>query len=125
MVSDANSRSVIYEQFKKVAEKSPAQTAIVEEIRSLTYRELDQRIQRIAEKFSDVETPRADGAKGVCIGIVTDHGMDQIASIFAVLKTGAAYVPAEPDFPEERIRFMMKEGSVGQVTKGNRKRGRK
>ncbi|MCD8348681.1 MAG: amino acid adenylation domain-containing protein [Lachnospiraceae bacterium] len=115
MVSDDKSRSVIYEQFKKVAEKSPAQTAIVEDKRTLTYRELDQRIQMIEKKFPNVETPRADGAKGICIGIVADHGIDQIASIFAVLKTGAAYVPAEPDFPEERIRFMMKESSVSFI----------
>ncbi|MCD8197362.1 MAG: amino acid adenylation domain-containing protein [Lachnospiraceae bacterium] len=98
------SNSIIYEQLKKVVKQSPARTAIVEKELSLTYEQLDRRICTIEGNFPS----RAD-----FIGIVTDHGADQIASILAVLKTGAAYVPAEPDFPEERIRFMMKESGVG------------
>ena len=41
-----------------------------------------------------------------------DHSVEMITSILAVLKTGAAYVPAEPSFPIERIRYMMKESGV-------------
>ncbi|MCD8096450.1 MAG: amino acid adenylation domain-containing protein [Lachnospiraceae bacterium] len=100
------SKSIIYEQFEEAMEQAPDQTAIVEDRRTLTYEQLDCRIRTIAGKFPS----QAD-----FIGIATDHGADQIASIFAVLKTGAAYVPAEPDFPEERIRFMMKESGVGFI----------
>ena len=98
--------NIIYNQFKEVAEKTPEATAIVENNVSFTYRELDRRISTIAGNFPFY----AD-----FIGVVTDHGADMIASIFAVLKTGAAYVPAEPDFPEERIHFMMKESNVGFI----------
>lgn len=98
--------SIIYEQFEEIVKQSPAWTAIVEKEQSWTYEQLDRRICTIAGNFP---------SKADFIGIVTDHGADQIASIFAVLKTGAAYVPAEPDFPEERIRFMMKESGVGFI----------
>ncbi|MCD8118722.1 MAG: amino acid adenylation domain-containing protein [Lachnospiraceae bacterium] len=96
----------IYDNFKEIVEKTPNQTAIVEEDRALTYAQLDRRGGVIASGFPSREK---------FIGIVVDHGADLVASILAVLKTGAAYVPAEPDFPEERIRFMMKESGVGFV----------
>lgn len=46
------------------------------------------------------------------VGIVMNHGVRMIASILAVLKRGAAYVPAEPSFPRERINYMMRESGV-------------
>ncbi|MCD7770193.1 MAG: amino acid adenylation domain-containing protein [Oscillospiraceae bacterium] len=100
------SNSAIYDCFAEVAARSSEQPAIVERARSLTYDQLGRRIDVIAGSFPSQEN---------FIGIVADHGADLIASIFAVLKTGAAYVPAEPDFPEERIRFMMQESGVGFI----------
>ena len=51
--------------------------------------------------------------KGIkSVGIVMRHRAEMIASIFAVLKTGAMYIPAEPSFPEGRIRYMMDEAKV-------------
>lgn len=100
------SNSTIYDRFEEVAAQSPEQPAIVERARFMTYAQLDRRIDVIAGNFPSQEN---------FIGIVADHGADLIASIFAVLKTGAAYVPAEPDFPEERIRFMMQESRVGFI----------
>ncbi len=100
------SNSTIYDRFEEIAAQSPEQPAIVERARFMTYAQLDRRIDMIAGSFP---------AQGDFIGIVADHGADFIASIFAVLKTGAAYVPAEPDFPEERIRFMMQESGVGFI----------
>lgn len=46
------------------------------------------------------------------VGIVMNHGVRMIASILAVLRRGAAYVPAEPSFPRERINYMMRESGV-------------
>ncbi|MCC8064739.1 MAG: amino acid adenylation domain-containing protein [Clostridiales bacterium] len=100
------SNSTIYERFAETVTQFSEQPAIIEQAQSLTYAQLDRRIDVIAGNFPSQET---------CIGIVADHGADFIAAIFAVLKTGAAYVPAEPDFPEERIRFMMQESGVGFI----------
>lgn len=94
------SDNTIYSSFAKAAGRQPDAPAIYTEDAVLTFAQLSGLTNAIAGKFPQ----RAD-----FIGIVTDHGAAQIASIFAVLKQGAAYVPAEPDFPEERIRFMMKE----------------
>ncbi|MCC8074167.1 MAG: amino acid adenylation domain-containing protein [Clostridiales bacterium] len=98
--------STVYECFEEIVTNFPEQIAIIHQNRSMTYSQLDRRIDIIEGNFPSQEK---------CIGIVADHGVDFIASIFAVLKSGACYVPAEPDFPEERIRFMMKESNAGFI----------
>lgn len=98
--------NTVYGCLAEKVKANPSAIAILEKGRSLTYNQLDQRIDEIAGHFPS-EIAR--------IGIVTDHGVDMIAAILAVLKTGAAYIPAEPDFPEERIRFMMRESNVGCI----------
>lgn len=60
-------------------------------------------VDMIADSFPD-------GTKAV--GIVMRHRAEMIASILAVLKTGAMYVPAEPSFPSGRIHYMMEEAKV-------------
>ncbi len=49
------------------------------------------------------------------VGVVMDHSVEMIAAIFAVLKRGCAYVPAEPSFPSDRILFMMQDAGVDVV----------
>ena len=78
--------------------------AVQDGSRTLTYAQLDALADTIATGF-----PTRNPA---FVGIVMDHSVEMIASILAVLKTGAAYVPAEPSFPIERIRYMMKESDV-------------
>ena len=94
----------VYSELKKTVSTSPDNVAVQDDFRTLTYAELDALADTIAARF-----PVADPA---CVGIVMDHSVEMIASILAVLKTGAAYVPAEPSFPIERIRYMMKESDV-------------
>ncbi len=94
----------IYTLFKQQVDLRPEALAVMDEERSLNFRELDQLVDTIASKFL-CNNPSY-------IGIVMDHSVEMIAAILAVLKTGAAYIPAEPTFPIERIRYMMKECDV-------------
>ncbi len=95
--------NVIYDVFKQQAEKSPDQIAVLEEQRAVTYGELDRLTDEIISRF-----PK----KAPVIGIMMEHGALMIAAILAVLKSGGAYVPVEPDFPVERSRFMLKESGA-------------
>ena len=49
------------------------------------------------------------------VGVVMNHSVEMIAAILAVLKTGSAYIPAEPSFPQNRIRFMMEDAGADLV----------
>lgn len=92
--------NTIYSRFHRWVEIQPNAVAIVTDTKSMTYSDLDCRINSIAEKIGEARHQKF-------IGVVMPHGMDMIATIFAVLKSGAAYIPAEPSLPEDRIRYMM------------------
>lgn len=94
----------IYSLFKLQVTERPDALAVMDDKRQLTFAQLDRLIDTIASKFLS-NHPKF-------IGIVMDHGVEMIASILAAVKVGAAYVPAEPSFPVERIRYMMKECDI-------------
>lgn len=96
----------IYGLFKEIAENQPDAPAIIENKRTMTFKELSDMVDMIADSFPD---------KTKAVGIVMRHRAEMIASILAVLKTGAMYVPAEPTFPMGRIHYMMDEAGVDFV----------
>ncbi|MDO4851083.1 MAG: amino acid adenylation domain-containing protein [Actinomycetota bacterium] len=99
-------KDTVYELFETQVEQQPESTAIVENGRTLTFAELSAMVDMIADSFPD-ETRS--------VGIVMRHRVEMVASILAVLKCGASYVPAEPTFPTGRIHDMMDDAQVDFV----------
>lgn len=93
-------KNTIYSRFKDVVNRLPDALAISEDGRSVTFKELDTLANSIAATFYNRNEK--------FIGIVMHHGINQIAAMLAVLKSGAAYVPAETFLPKDRIDYMMK-----------------
>ncbi len=98
--------NTVYGLFEEIVKKQPEAAAIIENKRTMTFQELSEMVDMIADSFPD-------GTKAV--GIVMRHRAETIASILAVLKSGAMYVPAEPTFPTGRIHYMMDEAKVDFV----------
>lgn len=94
----------IYSKFKEQVGRQPDASAITEDGRSVTYAQLDGMVNAILARL-----PRE---RQEFIGIVMTHGAEQIAAMLAVLKSGAAYIPAEPFLPHDRIKYMMKTAGV-------------
>lgn len=94
-----------------MVEKQPDAPAIIEDDRITTYAELDDMADGIMAKFYD--------SRPSFVGIVMHHGAEQIAAMLAVLKSGAAYVPAEPTLPQDRIDYMMQTAGVSLVITDN------
>ena len=92
-------KRTIYTRFHQWASVHPDSIAVAEDGRSATYRELDMMADAIMSKFY---TKRYSA-----VGIVMRHSIEMIAAILAVVKSGAAYVPAEPSLPRKRIDYMM------------------
>ncbi len=101
---DDTERNTVYGLFREQAEARSDATAVFDERRSLTFSELDRLADTIASGFP-VKRPDF-------VGIVMDHSVEMIASMLAVVKLGAAYIPVEPTFPVERIRLMMRESHI-------------
>ncbi len=100
-------KDTIYSRFSHLAAHRPDATAVAEDGRTVTYRELDAMANAIMSKFYD--------DRYATVGIVMSHGIEMVAAMLAVLKSGAAYVPAEPSLPQERINYMMRTASVDFV----------
>lgn len=81
----------IYSLFQNVVKDYKNAPANIENNRTMTFGELSNMVDRIACSF-----PKEIHS----IGIVMRHRTEMIASILAVLKCGARYVPAEPDFQQ-------------------------
>mgnify|MGYP002532614076 CR=1 FL=1 len=92
-------KRTIYSRFHQWASVHPDSIAVAEDGRSATYRELDMMADAIMSKFY---TKRYSA-----VGIVMRHSIEMIAAMLAIVKSGAAYVPAEPSLPRERIDYMM------------------
>ncbi|WP_434954378.1 amino acid adenylation domain-containing protein, partial [Paenibacillus polymyxa] len=73
----------------------------------LTYRELNERANRLAR------TLRSQGVtKDRLVGLMTERSVDMLVGIFGILKAGGAYVPIDPTYPEERIRYMLDDSGA-------------
>ncbi len=107
--------NTIIEGFMKQINEDERALAVFDNDRKLSRRELLQLADSIASKL-----PK--GCKRV--GIMMDHSVEMIASIFAVLRIGAAYIPVEPFFPKERIRYMMEEAEVTAIITNSDHAGR-
>ncbi len=81
---------------------------------SLSYAQLNERANRIAHGL------RTEGVgPGTTVSILLDRSLDLIVSVLAVMKSGAAYLPLNPDHPSERLRFQMQDaGSALVLTDG-------
>lgn len=101
----------IYSSFKNWVEKQPEATAISQDGITVSFRQLDRYANAILAKFIN--------ERHAFVGIVMQHGFMQIAAMLAVLKSGAAYVPAEPTLPSDRIRYMMENAGVKLVIDDN------
>ena len=99
-------RATIYSHFHNLAVAQPGVRAVIGDDGSVTYAQLDQMAEAILAKIPPGEKT---------VGIVMKHSAEMIAAILAVLKSGAAYVPAEPSLPRDRIDYMMATAGVKLV----------
>ncbi|MFG3506480.1 amino acid adenylation domain-containing protein [Streptomyces sp. NPDC047821] len=84
--------------------RTPDAVALVFGERSLTYAELDARINRIARLL----LARGAGPEKV-VALALPRSIDMVAALFAVLRTGAAYLPLDLDHPADRLRLMVED----------------
>lgn len=96
----------ICDLFQSQAKNSPNSIAIVSGNKKLTYSELDEKSTLLA-KFL-----RKQGVKpGVAIGLSLLKNEDFIVGIIGILKAGAIYLPLNPDYPEERLKYMVEDAN--------------
>ncbi len=92
------------------AQATPDQTALEAGGEKLTYAELDARASALAGALA------AKGAKaGVVVGLCLPRSTDLVVAMLAILKTSAAYLPLDPDYPIDRIKFMLTDSGAALI----------
>jgi acyl dehydratase len=97
----------IHELFEAQVQSSPDGLALSFEDAGLTYRALNQRANQLADHLQ----PLGVGPE-VSVGILMERSMDVIVAMLAILKAGGAYIFFDPEYPVQRIAFMLKDAQV-------------
>ncbi len=77
---------------------------------SLTYRELNERANQVAHYLM-----KKGVGPGHIIGLCTKRSLELFVGLLGILKTGAAYLPIDPNYPEERIEFIINDSNLSFV----------
>ncbi|MBD2812214.1 amino acid adenylation domain-containing protein [Xenorhabdus sp. Vera] len=98
--------TLIHQLFEAQVLQHPDATAVVYEGQALSYRELNQRANRLAHHLITL---------GVCpdarVAICVERSFDSVVGLLAILKAGGAYVPLDPDYPSERLGYMLEDAA--------------
>ncbi|MFB7258677.1 amino acid adenylation domain-containing protein [Streptomyces nojiriensis] len=86
--------------------RTPGRTAVEGHDGSLSYAELDAAAGRLA-----ADLVRSGAGPERYVAVVLPRSPQLIVALYAVLKSGAAYVPVDPDYPRDRIRYMLDDSA--------------
>jgi amino acid adenylation domain-containing protein len=102
--TDFPRHAMLHRLFEQAVERDPEAVAVTDQGVCWNYSELNARADRLAHHL------RSAGAHpGARVALCIDRSPELIASVVAVLKTGAAYVPLDPANPPERLRAMLRD----------------
>ncbi|WP_426606422.1 surfactin non-ribosomal peptide synthetase SrfAA [Bacillus subtilis] len=97
----------IVQLFEEQAANTPDHTALQYEGESLTYRELNERANRLARGILSL-----GAGEGRTAAVLCERSIDMIVSILAVLKSGSAYVPIDPEHPIQRMQHFFRDSGA-------------
>ena len=85
-------------------ERSPAAVAAVFEDQQMTYRELDERANQLANYLQKLGV-----VPGTLVGICVERSLEMIVGVLGILKAGGAYVPLDPSYPQDRLSYLLSD----------------
>ncbi len=97
----------IIQYFEDIAKEKPHSPAIIFHHARLTYKQLNEKANSLAYEL------RKRGLKNNdIVGILVPRSFEMMIAILAVLKSGASYIPIDPDYPTERIHYMLENSKT-------------
>jgi amino acid adenylation domain-containing protein/thioester reductase-like protein len=109
----------IHQEFAEQVEKTPDNIVLVFQEKHLTYRGLNENANQLARvlRKKRVEVDNF-------VGLMVDRSLEMILGMMAVLKSGGAYLPIDPDYPDKRILYMLKDSEAGFLLTQQKYEGR-
>jgi amino acid adenylation domain-containing protein len=106
---------LIHKLFEQQVQKTPDAVAVVFDAEFLTYSELNNRANQLAYTLRDL------GIKpDTVVGIIADRSFEMSIGILAIIKAGGAYLPIQPELPDDRIKYMLSNSGCNLVLHQNK-----
>ena len=102
----------VAELFEERVKQTPEKVAFVFEDKKITYAELNSRANILAHKVRKLGVKPDD-----FVAIIAKNSIEVIVGIYGVIKSGGAYVPIDPAYPEERIKYMLEDCAPKAILK--------
>ena len=97
----------IVDLFDSQVGKTPDNIAVIFEEKQLSYRELNTRANRLAHYLIALGV-EAETLVGICV----ERSLEMVIGLMGILKAGGVYLPLDPDYPVERLQFMLEDAKV-------------
>jgi amino acid adenylation domain-containing protein len=121
-----NDTSVYYSKEKTLIDllaetvrQYPDKVAVRYNNQTLTYEELENSSNQFARVLTENKIQRGD-----LIGLAVDRSSEMLIALLAIMKTGAAYIPIDPEFPQKRIEFMLNDSATKILVTSKKYKGR-
>ncbi len=101
----------IYKRFEEQVLLTPENIAVTFKDTAITYAELNQKANRLANHIRKKASEECgyNDLKGRFIGLCVNRGIHMITGMLAILKAGGVYVPLDPHYPEERLKYILED----------------
>ena len=99
----------IHQVFEQQVKKYPNNIAVVFEGQALTYSELNTKANQLAHYL--IEKVQGNSADSI-IGLCFERSLDMMVALMAILKSGAAYLPLDPNYPKARLEYMIEDSRL-------------
>ncbi len=96
--------ALLHELFEAQAARTPTKVAVVCEGQTLSYAELNQRAEQLAQRLRALGVGRE-----VLVALYADRSLETVVGLLGILKAGGAYLPLDPLYPLDRLAFMLED----------------
>ncbi|MEM1170262.1 MAG: amino acid adenylation domain-containing protein [Cyanobacteria bacterium P01_H01_bin.35] len=105
----------IHQLFEEQVERTPDAVAVVFELEQITYRELNAKANQLARYLQSVGV-----GPEILVGICLERSIETIVGLLGILKAGGAYLPLDPNYPSERLAYMLEDSGISVLLTSER-----
>jgi amino acid adenylation domain-containing protein len=103
----ATPEKTVIQLFEEQVDRTPNATAVQYEEDSLSYIELNRRVNQLAWRLQELGI-----RPETRVGLLVERSLEMVIGLLGTVKAGAAYVPLDPDYPPERLNYMLESSQV-------------
>ncbi|MBD2339090.1 amino acid adenylation domain-containing protein [Calothrix sp. FACHB-156] len=100
----------LHQLFEAQVQRAPNNIALIGDREELTYAELNTRANQLAYYLQSLGVG-ADTLVGICV----ERSVEMVVGLLGILKAGGAYLPLDPEYPRERLAFMMQDAQIDML----------